>query len=78
MLKNITLATALVAFATSAFAAIEADTNEDGLLSFEEISAAYADVTEDQFSDADVDGDGLLDESEVADAVEAGLLNIGE
>lgn len=50
------------------------DANEDGFLSLAEIQAVYPDVTETDFTEADANGDGLLDEEELAAAREAGLI----
>ncbi|MEL6608411.1 MAG: hypothetical protein AAFO58_09705 [Pseudomonadota bacterium] len=52
------------------------DTNEDGFYSWEEMSAAYPDLTEDTFSVIDVTEDGLVDADELARATEAALLPV--
>ncbi len=54
------------------------DANEDGFLSLAEIQAVYPDVTETDFTEADANGDGLLDEEELAAAREAGLIPMAE
>lgn len=53
---------------------VAADTDGDGLLSWEEVQAAYPDVTEEAFVASDTDGSGALDEAELAAAYEAGTI----
>lgn len=50
------------------------DTDGDGLYSFPELSAAYAEVTEDMFITIDVNGDGVVDLAEMEAAQAAELL----
>ncbi|QUJ77825.1 hypothetical protein KDD17_07785 [Sulfitobacter albidus] len=57
--------------------AVAIDANEDGVLSLEEVQAVYPDVTEDQFTTADLNGDGALEDAEVQAAQEAGLMPSG-
>ncbi|SHG77852.1 hypothetical protein SAMN05444003_0881 [Cognatiyoonia sediminum] len=52
----------------------EIDADADGMYSYPELQTAMPEMTEDQFIVMDVNGDGLLDETEVAAATEAGLL----
>ena len=52
----------------------EADANEDGVLSLEEVQAVFPDMTEDQFTTMDLNGDGTLEDAEVKAAQEAGLM----
>lgn len=54
--------------------AVEADTNEDGVLSLAEVQTVYPDVTEDMFTTSDLNGDGVLEDAEVTAAQEAGLM----
>ena len=63
----------LPAYAMGAGAA-EVDANGDGILSIAEVQAVYPDVTTDQFSTMDLNGDGGLDAEEVVAAQEAGLM----
>ncbi len=73
-MKKTSLALVLIA-ALPGFALAEgADTDNDGLLNWEEVMTAYPDVTEDQFHAADLDGNGTLDAGEIAAAQEAGIL----
>lgn len=51
-----------------------ADANGDGMLSVEEVQAAFPDVSTESFMEMDVDADGLLSDEEVAAAQEAGIL----
>lgn len=57
--------------------AVQADTNEDGVLSLAEVQAVYPDVSEDMFITADLNGDGALEDAEVKAAQEAGLMPAG-
>ena len=52
----------------------EMDADTDGLITFEEVTAMYPDVTEDAFTIADTNTDGMLDAEELAAAQEAGVL----
>ena len=54
--------------------AVQADTNEDGVLSIAEVQAVYPDMTEEAFATADLNGDGVLEDAEVTAAQEAGLM----
>jgi hypothetical protein len=54
--------------------AVEADSNEDGVLSLAEVQAVFPDVTGETFAAADLNGDGALEDAEVRAAQEAGLL----
>ncbi|WP_170348814.1 hypothetical protein [Ruegeria atlantica] len=59
---------------TLAVAQSSADTNGDGVLTIEEVQAVLPEVDTDGFSAMDANGDGALDEAEIAVAQEAGLL----
>ena len=50
------------------------DTDGDGNYSYEEMVAAYPDLTQEAFDEADANGDGALDASELASAQEGGLI----
>jgi hypothetical protein len=50
------------------------DTDGDGMISPEELMAAFPDVNEDVFTAADMNGDGMLDMDELASAQEDGLI----
>ncbi|MGH1370132.1 MAG: hypothetical protein ACRBCL_16085 [Maritimibacter sp.] len=50
------------------------DANGDGHVIFDEILMVMPDMNEEQFAAIDVNGDGMLDEAEVAAAIEAGVL----
>ena len=71
-----TTALCLPAFAMGQSAA-QVDVNEDGVLSLEEVQAAFPDMTEDQFLTVDLNGDGMLEDAEVKAAQEAGLMPSG-
>ena len=51
----------------------DADLNADGMYSLEEMLAVMPDLSEETFSVADTNGDGLVDADELAVATEAGL-----
>ncbi|SDO70663.1 EF hand [Lutimaribacter pacificus] len=53
------------------------DTDGNGTYSFEEISAAHPDVTEEAFAQMDANADGEIDQEELAMAQDAGLLSAG-
>ena len=60
--------------ATASIAATQVDANGDGVLTMDEVNAAFPEIKADEFSTMDVNADGVLDNSEVAAAQEAGLL----
>lgn len=65
----------VLALATTAFAQDAAiDVNADGAYSFPELQAVMTEMTEEEFTALDANGDGLLDADEIAAATEAGLL----
>ncbi|NSY41473.1 EF-hand domain-containing protein [Leisingera sp. ANG59] len=68
-------AAAMAMAASAALAAMsDVDANEDGMASYEELTAVYPDVTEDQFTAMDANEDGSLDQEEMDAATEAGTL----
>lgn len=50
------------------------DTDGDGVYSFDEMLTAVPTLTEEAFIAVDVNGDGTLDEAELAAAQEAGII----
>ncbi|MCO0613629.1 hypothetical protein M8756_09955 [Lutimaribacter sp. EGI FJ00015] len=64
------LMTATPAFAQAAL--VDADGN--GTYSHTELTAAYPEVSEDDFAQIDANGDGEIDEDELAMAKDAGIL----
>ncbi len=56
----------------------DVDTNADGMASYEELVAVYTDLTEEQFTMMDTNGDASLDEAEMAAATDAGTLMMPE
>jgi Ca2+-binding EF-hand superfamily protein len=56
----------------------EIDKDGDALASFEEMVAAYPDLTEMAFGEIDTDDDGYVNEAELVAAVEAGLLTAAD
>lgn len=77
MKRTFTLIAACLVAASSAVAMGDADANADGVLTLDEVKAAYPDVSEDQFMEADANDDGLLTAGEVSDAIAAGILPSG-
>jgi hypothetical protein len=78
-MKRIPLALIIAAAgATPLLAQDMIDLNEDGYLSLTEVQTAYPDVTEADFTLADTNGDGLLDEDELAAAREAELIPMAD
>ena len=77
-----TVATALAAsallFSSFAFADEETfnatDANGDGVLSVEEIQAAFPTTSEETFGEIDANGDGTVDLEEFDDALDSGAL----
>ena len=63
-------------FAAPAFAITVADVDTDGdsLVSFAEMVVKYPDLTEEAFSEIDTSADSFVDETELAAAMEAGLI----
>ncbi|MGO4914996.1 EF-hand domain-containing protein [Pseudogemmobacter sp. W21_MBD1_M6] len=50
------------------------DTDGDGVYSMDELMAAFPDLTEDAFTGADANEDGMLDAEELKAAQEAGTI----
>lgn len=76
-MKKLVLALGLV----STFVGVQAiaqtvitDADGNGSYSFEEMQAAFADLTQEVFDEADVNDDGQLDADELAAAQESGLI----
>ena len=63
-----------VALASPILAQSEMDTDGDGNVSMEEMSAIYPEMTADAFAAMDSDADGVLSAAEVQAAVDAGIL----
>ena len=63
--------------AGAATAADVEDADGDGVFSMEELMVAYPTLTEDLFTTIDGNGDGAIDEAELAAAVDAGVLVAG-
>lgn len=75
-MKNVTLVAALVtsvAFSASAMTT-DIDTDGDGMASLAELQIFYPELTEVLFQEIDVDSDGLVNDEEMAIAVELGNL----
>lgn len=70
------IAASLVSLPMAAMAAdyMAADSNQDGMLSLEEVQAILPEVTTDTFMQVDTDGDGLVNADELAVAQSEGLM----
>lgn len=64
----------LLAGTTSAFAQSALDADGDGLVSLEELRALYADFSDEDFTQLDIDDDGMLNDDEVALGTESGMI----
>lgn len=63
-------------FAAPAFALTvsDVDTDGDSLVSFAEMAVKYPDLSEEAFGEIDTSDDSYVDESELAAALEAGVI----
>ena len=66
--------TVIALSATTLSAQSEMDTDGDGLLSYNELLAAYPEMTEENFTAIDTNSDGAVDADEMKVAGDAGLL----
>ena len=77
-MKKIALQTAtvfaLTVSATATYAQSEIDTDGDGLLSYNELLAAYPAMTEENLTAIDTNSDGAIDADEMKVANDAGML----
>lgn len=62
-----------VAFAAHAMSA-QIDTDGDGKASFDELQKVFPEITEDVFLEIDTNADGLVDDEEMAIAVESEMI----
>jgi hypothetical protein len=69
-------AIAVAMFAAPAFAITVADVDTDGdnLISYAEMQVKYPDLMEEAFGAVDTSGDGFVDETELAAALDAGTI----
>ncbi len=76
MTRTRLIAASLITLPMAALAAdyMAADTNQDGMLSYEEVQAILPEVTTDMFIAVDADGDGLINADELAVAQTEGLM----
>lgn len=75
MTNRLTALALLAGFlAPMAAVAAEIDTDGDGLVTLDELSAVLPEVTEETFTLMDANGDGTLDEEELAVARDTGML----
>jgi len=64
----------LLAGTTASFAEGMLDADGDGMVTMAEVQAMYPDFTAEAFAQADTDGNGSLDATELAAAVDAGTI----
>ena len=78
MKKVLITTTAIFALPGVAFATVaDVDEDGDGMASMSVLLAVYTTLTEESFSAIDTNGDGGVDDAEMAAAVEAGILSAG-
>ena len=68
------LAAFAASMAVSAAQAAVVDADGNGSYSFDEMQAAYAELSEEVFAQIDSDGNGTVSPDELAAAIEAGLI----
>jgi len=76
IMKKVTLVAALaasVAFSANAMTS-EIDRDGDGMASLSELLVSYPELTEELFREMDTDSDGLINDEEMAIAVDLGML----
>lgn len=73
-MKLMLIALIAMGAANAALAQTVEDTDGDGMFSMEELLTVYPALTEERYGEIDVNGDGAVDEVELAAAQEAGLL----
>lgn len=76
-MKTILATTAAVlalAAPTWAASVSELDANGDGVVTIDEMQAAYPEITAEEFAAVDTNADGAVDDEELSAAEEAGLL----
>ena len=74
MTRKLISAAIILGTAAGAFAMTNLDSDGDSMLTMEEMTAAYPTFTEAQFSDADTDSDGMINEDELAAARAIGII----
>ncbi|MCF6233603.1 MAG: hypothetical protein L3J36_10990 [Rhodobacteraceae bacterium] len=73
-MKTVLLSTIIIAGLSATSVAAQVDTNGDGILTLDEVNAAFPDIKAEEFSAMDANADGVLDNDEVAAAQDAGLM----
>ncbi|XHY16736.1 hypothetical protein SuNHUV7_15270 (plasmid) [Pseudoseohaeicola sp. NH-UV-7] len=69
-----TMMAALIAAPAFALTVSDVDTDGDSQISFTEMAVKYPDLTEEAFGAVDTSGDTLVDEAELAAALESGMI----
>ncbi|WP_286131261.1 hypothetical protein [Loktanella sp. 5RATIMAR09] len=65
---------ALIAAPAFALTVSDVDTDGNSLISFTEMAVMYPDLTEEAFGAVDTSGDTFVDETELAAALETGMI----
>lgn len=73
-MKRIVIIAGIVAAGPALAQVAALDTDGDGLASYEEMAAAYPDMTPEAFASVDTSADGVVDDAEMAAAQEAGVI----
>lgn len=74
MKKTLMTLTALMSLSLPLAAMESADTDADGQVTLEELQAVHADITAEDFTALDINGDGALDADEYAAGVDGGMI----
>lgn len=75
MMTRLLLLGAMALVATQAVASTDlVDSDGNGSYSMEEMAAAYPGLTEEQFIEMDADENGEIDETELVEAIEGGMI----
>lgn len=69
-----TMIAALIAAPAFALTVSDVDTDGDSLISFTEMAVMYPDLTEEAFGEVDTSDDSMVDEPELAAALESGMI----
>lgn len=74
IMKTVTIVAALAASVAFSANAMTTEIDGDGMASLSELLVLYPELTEELYREMDTDGDGLINDEEMAIAVELGML----